>query len=294
MALSQYQRFAFRTFGPYVAKTARSNVHLRLALLKANIALRPEVYLSFAYLNMAASFLVASLAILVLVALSALEIVALPSLSLLLLAPLPVILAATIYLLTFTLPDLRANNRARDIDAKLPYALNYIATLASAGTTIDKVFASLANDPVYGQIATEAAYITRDLRLLGKDIVGALTAAIDRTPSQRFQDFLQGAIITVTSGGDLKTYFRSKADQFSLENRQEQRKFLDTLGLISESFVTVVVAAPLMILILVSAMSSFGTSASSLLAMGYIIVLIMLPLAQLAFALIIKTVSREP
>jgi archaeal flagellar protein FlaJ len=294
VALSRYQRFAFRTFGPYVAKTARSNLHLRLALQKANIARRPEVYLSFAYLNMATAFILGLLSILLLVALRALEIIALPTVSLLVLAPLPVLLASTIYLLTFALPDLRAGTRARDIDAKLPYALNYIATLASAGTTLDKTLASLASDPVYGEIATEAAFITRDLRLLGRDIVGALTAAIDRSPSQKFQDFLQGAIITVTSGGDLKTYFRTKADQFSVENRQDQRKFLDTLGLIAESFVTVVVAAPLFILILVSVMTSFGAPGTSLLGVGYVVVLIMLPLAQLAFGVIIKTVSREP
>ncbi|MBI2076999.1 MAG: type II secretion system F family protein [Euryarchaeota archaeon] len=277
-----------------MAGTARSNDRLRVALLKANIKLRPEVYLSFAYLNMTLTFVLGLVAIGLLVAFRALDLINVSTTGLLLLAPLPFVLAATIYLLAFALPDLRANTRARDIEVKLPYALNFVATMASAGTTIDKTLAALAAEPIYGEVAIEAGLITRDLRLLGRDVVGALTAAIDRTPSVKFQDFLQGAVITATSGGDLKNYFRTKADQYAVDNRQEQKQFLEQLGLISESFVVTVVAAPLFLLVMLSVMTSFGETGASLLSVGYIVILLVLPLAQGAFALIIKTVAREP
>jgi hypothetical protein len=64
------------------------------------------------------------------------------------------------------------------------------------------------------------ADITAWQDLLGHDIVTALNRAIDRTPSIKFQDFLQGQITPLTSGGDLKHYFLSKSDQFLYENRQ--------------------------------------------------------------------------
>jgi flagellar protein FlaJ len=142
-------------------------------------------------------------------------------------------------------------------------------------------------------VAREAAWITRDVRLLGADIVGALQRAIDRSPSAKFQDFLQGAATALASGGDLKSYFSGKAEQFMLENRQDQRKFLDGLGVLAESFVTVVVAAPIFIIVILSVMNAFGGDASANLTIGYILILVMIPLAQAGFAWTIKTITPE-
>lgn len=294
MALNAYQRFAFRLFGRYVEESAKNNAHLRVTLLRAHIAVRPEVYLSYSYLNMAVAFLATALVVAVLFALRIAGVAEVPGVAFIVLLPLPAVLAATIYLTTFILPDLRAGARGRDIDAKLPYALNYISIMASAGITLDKVMASLAKQPVYGEISNEAAWISRDLDLLGKDILGALAAAIDRSPSIKFQDFLQGAIINITSGGDMKNYFRSKSEQFAYENRQDQKKFLESLGVIAESYVTVVVAAPLFLLVLLSVMTMLGGSGREALTIGYVMVLALLPLAQAGFIVTIRGITMEP
>lgn len=277
-----------------MSQTAQSNVHLRLALLKAHIPLRPEVYLSFSYLNMAVGFTISALVVATLGTLAVFGIVFLPVRAFILLGLFPLVLASSVYLVTFVLPDIRASTRARDIEAKLPYALNYIATMASAGVTVDKIFDSLASQQVYGEIANEAAWISRDLQVLGKDVMGALNAALDRSPSAKFQDFLQGAIITLTSGGELKDYFRAKADQYAYENVREQERFLDGLGVISESYVTLVVGAPLFLLVLLSVLTLFGTNPSSALLIGYTFILVLLPLTQLGFAVAIKSLAREP
>jgi flagellar protein FlaJ len=292
--LSRYQRFSYRVFKKSVEETARKNVHLRLTLQRAHINLRPEVYLAYSYMNMAMAFVVTGVFVLMLILFNAFGLFTVPTTAFLVLVPLPAILAAIIYLTTFILPDLRSGSRARDIDAKLPYALNYISIMASAGITLDKIFASLAKQPVYGEIASEAAWLSRDLTLLGKDMIGAITAAIDRSPSIKFQDFLQGTVINITSGGDMKNYFRSKSEQFAYENRQDSKKFLDNLGVIAESFVTVVVAAPLFMLVLLSVLSMFGTGGKQSLRIGYMMILLVLPLAQLGFGFTIKSVTVEP
>jgi flagellar protein FlaJ len=293
MGLTRSQRVAYRLLGPAARRQAQNNAHLRITLQKAHILLRPEVYLGYAYFNIALVLGVAFAAALAVVALSVTGILVVPGTVLVLLVPLPVLLAGTIYLLTFVLPDLRAGNRARDIDAKIPYALNYIATMASAGVTPDRVFASLAAQPIYGEVANEAAWISRDIRVLGKDVVGALTAGIDRSPSAKWQDLLQGAISAVTSGGDLKTYFLSKSEQFMYENRQAQRNFLESLGLIAESFVTVVVAAPLFLIVLLSVMGMFRASGTGALTLGYVLVLLLLPMAQVSFIVAIRFITPE-
>ncbi|MCA1818622.1 MAG: type II secretion system F family protein [Thermoplasmatota archaeon] len=293
MTLRPSERLAYRLFGRLATSGAERNAHLRIALQRAHIPLRPEVYLANAYLTAAVVGVLSLLPVLALGILSVAGYAAISRSLFLILLPAPFILAAVVYLLSLILPDMKAMNRARDIQAKLPYALNYISTMASAGATPEVLFGSLAEQTLYGEVARECAWIARDIRLLGADIVGALQRAIDRSPSAKFQDFLQGTVTTLTSGGDLKSYFNGKADQFIYENRQEQRKFLDGLGVLAESFVTVVVAAPLFLIVILSVMTSFGGSAEQTLLIGYVLIFLLIPISQAGFAWTIKVMTPE-
>src|ERR1051325_6439443 len=86
--------------------------------------------------------------------------------------------------------------------------------------------------------------IYKDLEVHGKDIVTSLRRAIERCPSVKFQEMLQGGITTITSGGDLTAYFRQKAARYQWENRVEQKTFIETMGLMAETYVTAAVAGP--------------------------------------------------
>ncbi|HEV8359542.1 MAG TPA: type II secretion system F family protein [Candidatus Thermoplasmatota archaeon] len=291
MSLSRYHRTSYRLFGSTVARAAQNDA-LRQGLLRAQIRQRPEVYLAVTYTNMLIAFAACAAVTGVFSMLWLSGALPLPGVLFAFLLPFPVVVAGVIYMLAFVMPGMRAGQRAKAIDAKLPAALNYIATMASSGVTPQRVFSSLADQPIYGEVANEAAMLTRDLEVLGKDLVSGLSAAIERSPSVRWQDLLQGAITAITSGEDLKGYFLSKNMQFAQENRQEQKRFLDNLAILAESFVTVVVAAPLLLLILLSVMVMFGGGANSML-MGYALILIMLPLAQVGFIVAIKSSTPE-
>ncbi len=293
MALTRYQRISYRLFGRHAQRAAEGNPHLPQALEKGHVQVRTDVYLSSAYLTIFIAFTATLLPVIMLVGALSLGLLQVPTGLLFLIAPLPGVLAGTLYLTLILLPDLNASRRARDIDAKLPYALNYISTMASAGATPERIFTSLSKQPIYGEVANEAALISRDLRVLGKDIVTALNIAIGRSPSARFQDLLQGSITALTSGSDLKTYYLNKAEQFMSENRQVQKGFLESLGVLAESFVVVVVAAPLFIIVILSVMTTFGGDANEMLQIGYIVILTMLPLSQAGFAYTIKQMTPE-
>lgn len=293
MALRGYERQAYRWFGQRATRSMERTPRLKTSLQKAHIYLRPEAYLAASMLTTLLVVVGTAFPILVLVVAVSLGAIEVPPRFLLLLLPVPFVAGAMMYLLANVLPDLRATTRARDINAKLPYALNYLATMAAAGATPEQVFSSLAKQPIYGSVAHEAAWVTRDINLLGTDIITALSRASERSSSAKWQDLLQGAITALTSGGDLKTYFAQKADQYTFENRQDQKRFLEGLGVLAESFVTVVVAAPLFLIVILSVMTSLGGSADQTLLLGYMLIFIMLPLSQLGFAMTIKTMTPE-
>src|SRR5207245_1845471 len=154
-------------------------------------------------------------------------------------------------------PATIAKKRAHKLDKRISGAMSFISAMASANVPVDVIFKELSKQTVYGEVAREAEWITRDTELLGLDILTAIRKAAQRSPSSKFQDFLQGVVTTSTSGGQLKPYFLVKAEQFEKEDRLEMRKKMETLGMLAESFVTVVVAFPLFLGLMIP-MSQFG------------------------------------
>jgi flagellar protein FlaJ len=188
-------------------------------------------------------------------------------------------------------PGLEAGNRQRNIDASLPYAINYVTSMSTAGITPAEVFRLLGDSPIYGQSSVEARYVAREIDIFGRDLIDALRLVSATTPSKRMKEFLQGAMASISSGGNLTQYFRTKSDQYALENRQTQKLFLDTLGLIAESYVTAMVAGTLFLIILQSIMSVLSGDNKPMFL--YAIIYIMIPLGSIAFVIMISSMTPE-
>jgi archaeal flagellar protein FlaJ len=188
-------------------------------------------------------------------------------------------------------PSIEAGNRRRNIDATLPYAINYVTSMSTAGITPAEVFRLLGDSPIYGESSVEARYIAREIDIFGRDLIDAMRLVSASTPSKRMKEFLQGSMASISSGGNLTDYFRTKADQYALENRQTQKLFLETLGLISESYVTAMVAGTLFLIILQSIMSVLSGDNKPMFL--YAIVYCMIPLGSAAFVIMISSMTPE-
>lgn len=289
----EWHRFALRRFGKAARRVASGNAKLRHSLEQAHMELLPEVFLASAWLASLVALLAAyALAFLALAAAPLAG--APPSLALAgIVLVLPPIVAGMTYVAIVVYPDYRAGERRRMIDRDLPYAVNYVAAMSSAGVVPTVLLRDLARERTYGEVSREVAWIVRDLDLLGLDLLTAIQRAIARSPSLRFQEFLQGAKTTILSGGDLKAYFSAKAEQYMSENRRLQKDFLDSLGIMAESYVTVVIAGPLFMLVMLSIMLLVGKSGGSTQTFLFLLIFLLLPLAHAGFAWTIKSMSPE-
>jgi len=195
------------------------------------------------------------------------------------------------YLVFILYPGLEAGNRRRNIDASLPYAINYITSMSTAGITPAEVFRLLGSSSIYGQSAVEARYISREIDIFGRDLIDALRLVSSSTPSRRMKEFLQGTMASVASGGNITDYFRTKAEQYALENRQTQKMFLETLALVSESYVTAMVAGTLFLIILQSIMSVLSGDNKPMFL--YAVIYVMIPLGSVMFVIMISSMTPE-
>ena len=300
VSLSSKEQIAWRMFGKFVQTRKHDDPELDENLLKAHIKLRPEEYLAVAWMNTTLAAVGAVIAAFVAVILLLILRIEITTLLFIfgLVAALPIFFS---YMYFFGLPAgyrgkpaSLAKKRGRKIDKKISGAMSFISAMASADVPVDVIFKELSKQTVYGEVAREAEWITRDTELLGVDILTAIRRAAQRSPSNKFQDFLQGVVTTSTSGGQLKPYFLVKAEQFEKEDRLEMRKRMETLGMLAESFVTVVVAFPLFLVVIMAIMALITKGGSGfVITLLYVVVGLMIPLSQFGFIFVIWNMEQE-
>lgn len=289
MELTKYQRDSYKIFGGIAKKWLEKEPNLERNLLQARFKIRGEAYISYvlmsAIISLFFGFVIVGLHLFVFYSIFYLSI---PLLKILIYLS-PLLFFLLTYMILMIIPSIKANERKKNIDLNLPYAVNFISAMASANVNPAEIFKGLSLQKIYGEVQKEALWIVRDVEVLGKDFITALHNAIARSPSQKFQDFLQGIIVTSISGGDLKSYFIQKSKSFMGESVIEQKRLLETLGLLAETFVIVVVAMPLFLIVMMSVFmmtEGGGGSSSSYL---YMIIFLMTPSAQLGFIYAIKS-----
>jgi flagellar protein FlaJ len=292
--LTPFQDFSWRVMGRYATEKAANNQLLEENLMKAHMKIRAEEYYASVIM---ATVIAAAIGIAIAVGVG-LVLFGLLGVGLILRLLVSVVAIAVLPMMAYVImsgsPASKAKGRGRDIDKRIAAAMSFISAMASADVNIDVIFKELSRQKVYGEIAAEAAWITRDTELLGSDILTAIKKAARRSPSAKFQEFLQGVITTSTSGGQLKPYFLLKAEEYQKENKLAMKSQMETLGMLAESFVTVVVAFPLFLVLIMAIMAIVGGGDSDMMVLLlYMVVGLMIPISQFGFIFVIWNMSKE-
>ena len=286
MPLNNYQKMCYRWFGRSAENVVTDK--MKASLERAHITIRPGAYISCMWVSTIVAAIVSTVIYLTLVMFLSVDIL----ISFMLLI-IPVLGTLITYLYFKSMPSSRAKARGKKIDLHLPYALNFISAMSSAGITPTEIFKSLSKQRIYGEIREEALWIYRDVGLLGRDIISAIKANIERTPSEKFKEFLQGAVVTVQSGGALKPYFMAKADQYTRENRVAQKQLIESLGIMAEAYVTAAVAGVLLIIIIIPLLMIISSAGAEQLTFMYVFVAIVIPLIHMGFAVVLSGMSTK-
>jgi flagellar protein FlaJ len=306
MAIKYLTSYSYHLFGSYFKDKRANYFELRQQLLKTRLNITFDMYLSMAVLCslcMAALGLICAVIVVTQFDIPDITLTSSftnifagvqqyknPTLKILLTIFLIVIFGGGTFIAFLIYPKIINSSRKSRIDTMLPYAVHYMSAMSGAGVIPVDIFSSLAKNKIYGEAVVEAAYIVRDIKILGRDLVSAMKNVAATTPSYRLQEFLQGAITIVSSGGDLETYFKIKAEQFVVENQRIQREFLETLGLLAETYVTAFVAGPLFLIVMISVMTIMGGMNILIL---YLLIYLVIPVGAIVFVIMINSMTPE-
>lgn len=283
--MNGYVTLAYRLLGP-LSEGQSGEKELQKKLNQADFPMRAGAYRAALYL---ASAIAASMGLVLGILLAVAIPNPPPALRVLLPLAFSLSLGGFVVLLAPVLLQNAATERAKDIDENLSHGLNYMLALANAGLPPREIWSSLSKATVFGALAVEASLIRRDLDLFNQDLIEALRHAQERTPSKRFQEFLQGAISAFQSGVELESYLRNKGAQYQREAMEEQLETIETMGLMAETFLVVVVAAPLFMIILLTVMAI--DQGDSVVSWGYMLTLVFTPLCQLIVGALVKSMN---
>ena len=193
-------------------------------------------------------------------------------------------------------PIYRADTIKRQLEDELPFTTGYMAILTSAGVSPESIFKSLSNLSVPLAVSSEAKDIVRDVNLFGSDIISALSESSKHMPSERFREMLEGLISTIHSGGNLAAYLRNKSTQYMKLKRISLKKYSDTLSMLSEFYVAILLTGPLMLVIMLTVMAMLGGGNLGLLNPDLLLNLLTyigIPLGAVVFLIILDATSPK-
>jgi len=196
----------------------------------------------------------------------------------------------------YVYPTYRADSLKRDLEDEMPFTTGYMSILAGAGVPPDFIWRSLAQIDSSLAISNVARNVIRDVELFGFDAISALETTSKRTPSERFKEMLEGFISVVYSGGNLVKYLRNRTQEYMKEKSIALKRFSDTLGVLAEFYVTLMVAGSLIFVVMLAVMSmlgggGFGSLDSRLLLQ--LLTYIGLPVGSAVFLVILDMVSPK-
>ena len=309
MALTGFETFSRVLLGWLGRALTKDSITFKNQLVKARIPLLAEDYVASSFMQIIATFLGGLLFTIFLVGFLIPQIEAtedpasadgenfsVPNIvQYIVIAVLLFLLPFLVGLVQYLSPLFLEMGRARDMDRKLPFAASYVSAMAAANATPSQTFKSLGrNKDIYGEISNDAAWIYHSMEFIGRDLVTTLKEAVDRTPSERFAEFIQGIIGTVTSGGNLKLYFLNRSEYYAQQNRVHVKDVLQQMALFSEAYVVVAVALPIFAMII--AVITFWVSGSGMQLEEihmYLLVFGLFPIIQIVFSGLFYSLSME-
>lgn len=126
-------------------------------------------------------------------------------------------------------------NKKRDIDTQIPYALAFMSILASSGATPLDIIRRISRED-YGQISNEFRKVLFRVDVLGEDVVTAMNGLVQNTPSNMFRDICIDLTNIIYGGGGLKSYLETKSKELMAFRRQTYKEFVESLAVYGEGY----------------------------------------------------------
>ncbi|MFH1801362.1 MAG: type II secretion system F family protein [archaeon] len=172
---------------------------------------------------------------------------------------------AGVFLFMCFYPSMERKSAETKINYELPFATIHMSSISGSMLDPSKIFSIIISTGEYPHVSKEFVKLINEINIYGYDLVSALRKVAFDCPSKKLTDLLNGLATTITSGGDLPTFFEKRAQSLLFEHRLEREKYTKSAETFMDIYISVVIAAPmiLMLLLMMMKISGLGVSLST-------------------------------
>ena len=195
-----------------------------------------------------------------------------------------------VYYAIISYPKIEMGNRKRAIEASMHDMVSYMYALHHCGATLYTSIQSMAKyADYYGDAAKEFRQVVSDMDFCGYDQFTALQRLADTTPSPKMRYFISEFSSTYRSVGNAEIFLYGKLSEMQEETRIAQKNYLSSLATIAEMYITLFVAGPLFVVIVIMVIGMISGSDPIILAA---VVYLMLPIGTAIFIILLDTLNQ--
>lgn len=162
------------------------------------------------------------------------------------------------FIAMFIYPSLEEKSAEIRINQELPFATIHMSSIAGSIIDPSKIFSIILITKEYPNIEKEFIKLLNQINLLGYDLVTALRNSALNCPSKKLAELFNGLATTITSGGNLSNFFAKRAENLLFEYRIEREKRTRAAETFMDIYISVVIAAPMILMLLLMMMKISG------------------------------------
>ena len=185
--------------------------------------------------------------------------------------------------LFYLYPIGEASTIQKKITQELPFATIQMSAIAGSDIEPTRIFKIIAMSKEYPAIGGEIKKLLAQVEIYGYDLVTSLKNVASKTSNKKLAELFSGLATNINSGGELKNYLEKKSENFLLDYKLERQKYSDLAGTFMDIYISILIAAPLVLMMMFIVMNVSGLGVAGL----GIVPLLMISIAVIIFVNIV-------
>tara|TARA_Y100000310_G_scaffold338212_1_gene427238 strand:- start:80 stop:1444 length:1365 start_codon:yes stop_codon:yes gene_type:complete len=161
-------------------------------------------------------------------------------------------------LIMYFYPKSEGKNIGAKINQELPFVSIHMSAIVTSGVEPISIFKIITRSEEYKFTRVEFRKLLNLINFQGNDLVTALKKIARSSPSSKLRELLDGLATTITSGGDIHDYLDKHSEGLLFDYRLEREKYTKTSETFMDIYISIVIAAPMILLMLFVIMGSTG------------------------------------
>ena len=120
------------------------------------------------------------------------------------------------------------------------------------------IFSIIISTKEYPYIQKEFTKLLNEVNVYGYNLVKALKNSAKNSPSLKLSELLSGLATTINTGGELPEFFDKRSQTLLFDYRLEREKYTKSAETFMDIYISVVIAAPMVLMLLLMMMKISG------------------------------------